>query len=317
MNYTQKEWLSRSPLRKKQNWDGWKFFYAVAMEEIVKPNEKEKWSSNKSYLCRDFANKNLFYVMAINVNDNVEKGEIFICSQLDHLPGVERATGVMTFERPERVKVINGKDPRIARYLFKKKFKRERNIYKWHDSEISSIDLEIRKAVNEMNEKICFLQKSQNKKVEYLIKIKDKRIKTNYGIKKNLYNENFSILTSPFDMAKERICLSEKDFKKWHFINEKEIIDQSPAYPIYIISLLGTDYVCEKKDFELIENKNEKEEIETITVWETRVIELEKKRQKINRWLRRCLEQIEKEVYLGYEHYLFKNRNIVKNSKTV
>ena len=300
MKYTFKEWKAVNPNRtkllKKHHFNSWNFFYAIAEDHIVKPEGSEKWTSKKSYLCRCFRSKKIFWVEAINVNASVKKGEIFICGQVDHLCGVEKATGVMTFQRHKEEPF----EIKAKRYLFQKELRKQRRLYAWYENEKSLICQESMRNLREMNENMSSINLPENKKVEYVIKVKEKRIKTVFGLENKYYEKNFTILTSPFDMAKQRICLTENDLKKWGIENHDEVMSFNPKFPLYIIKGEFCDYVCEKNDFYLFENRNEKVEISYVNKWEDREIELNKKLKAISRWLKKGLSKIKEDVWKPY-----------------
>jgi hypothetical protein len=300
MNYSYKEWKEVSPTRKKNlkkhHFNQWNFFYAVAEQDIVKPEGDLKWTRKESFLCRCFRSNKRFWVNAINVNASVKKGEVFICGQLEHLCGVEKATGVKTFERLQS----RTYEQKVRAYLTQRELKKQRRLYSWYENEKNLIQQESIRNVQDMNESMSLINLPENKKVEYVIKAKDKRIKTKYGEENNLYSNNFTILTSPFDMAKERICLTEKDLKRWGFLNHDEVMAHNPKLPLYIIKGEFSEFICEKQDFGLVVNHNEKIEISYVNKWEEKELELNKKMIAINRWLKKALSKIREDVWKSH-----------------
>ena len=321
MEYTIKEWLAASPLRQRKHFKQWNFFYAIALEDIAMGEGAGRWSDKPSYLCRCARTKKTFWIYQCNVRESVKKNEFFICGQTDHLFGVERATGVMTFERVKnKFKLSDGTDSRIARYLTRKQFKRERNVYAWYEGERKELQDKYDKSVRDMNENISNLQFPENKDVEYLVNVKNKRIKTYYGIENGRYNENFTILTSPYDCAPQRICKDEKELKKWGFLNHDEVMSFVPKFPVYVIKGELCDYVCEKDDFKLLRDNNHKFEIEYVNKWEDECIRIEGELKKRKRWLDRCLSKIKNDVYKNYPEYMdrwkINRKKVNKNSNT-
>jgi len=274
--------------------DSFNYEYFVALEDIPKWNGK--WDREETYMARNAKTGEGVWIHFCNIHNNVKKNEIFIGgvykNNYRHSVSVCRSTGCFTLSKKKNTK----REIRVAREVNRIRFKRERPLYNWYESEIDKINKKINEAYQEMDANLCALvlpeKKIDNK---YKFKASEKNIKTKYGIEKDAYDSDFELDCDPYNGK------IHKDFKSIKgFENKNEFRDAQ--FPLYEIKHKGIIYLFEKSDFEFIKNYNEEVEIEYINQWEDRVCELQVYAKKCKKWLNRCLYNIKVDVCNKYGH---------------
>lgn len=293
MNYSFEDYKKARPdhdfEHKVQYYEDYNFFYAVALEPIPK---RESWAYEDHYPCRCLRTGGFFFVSSYNARDSVDKNEVFICGQTLHLFGVERRTGTFTMPRVKKVQ----RHIKVKQYLTKKRFKRERNVYDWFEKEFKKIEDERTRVTREMNESFCPVE--FDNPPMYLAKTASKRIRTTYGKDKGLYESDFYLERAVVPNISNKKALDK-------FKNKDEVLAQSPRFPLYQVKKNGHIFLFEDGEIEMIETENQSD-VEIITEWEDNLIELDKKRIALRRWLNRCINKIKQDVYSNYPQYMTK-----------
>lgn len=310
MNYTKEMFKDDFPKLKEEHFENMKFRYAIALQDMD-PWDGD-WGSDRDAFLFTFARVGGVmgggrqFVFKMNCHQKIKKNEVFVCAT-NHtglLHSAVRATGVMTIQKVKRNhKRKDGLDQRIASFLTRKRFKRERPIWDWFNKEMDTLQTKAKLITQELNNNFYYIdfEDSHQSKSEFLFKASSKRIKTNYGIENNCYESDFKLRISPYDSPKYKSygCV-KKIFKNHAYFKDAN-------YPLYKIYHKGNVYLFEKQDFEYIENKAktkiEKIEIEYVNKWEDQLISLQKKERQIKRWRDRALISIKNDIYKNFQQY--------------
>lgn len=279
---------------KKHHYEDYNFFYAKALEDMEK---RTNYHEEKEYIAKCMRSGETFWVYRNNCRDDVAKNEIFICGQSDHSFGVEKATGVFSFQRPKKLSTKS----KIRQYLTKKRFKRERKVYEWYDGEISQIEEKYWAIARERQDKLCDinLKKEEIKeKPSSVYMATRKGIKTEFGIESDAYINDFNSDES-IDLGLIRTKAQLNKFKNHGDFKKAQL-------PLYHVKRNGLHYLFEASDIKLQEAEcsqmGDSEEIAIIDEWEDAMIELDNKRRKLRRWLNKCISKIKDDVYSTYPH---------------
>jgi hypothetical protein len=132
------------------NFDSFNYEYFIALEEI--PKWDGKWGSRQeTYLVKNAKTGKCVWIYFCNVQKSVKENEVFIGGVYKSLHrysvSVCRPTGVFTFKRKSNLK----RKVKIAQYVNKVCFKRERPIYDWYEKELDKVNKELKKAYRDMD----------------------------------------------------------------------------------------------------------------------------------------------------------------------
>lgn len=306
MNYTIEMFREDFPKLGESCFYSMKFRYAIAKQDMY-PWDGD-WANDRDAFMFTFARVGGVvgggrqFVYKMNCHQRIKKNEVFICATNGNgiLHSAVRSTGIMTIPPIEKnYKRRDGKDQRIASYLTRKRFKKERPIWDWFNEEMDKVQKKAQEVTQELNNSFHYIDfDSNDNKAEYLFKASKKRIKTEYGLKNGCYKNNFKLNLSPYDGIKYH---SYDEVKKSidNYVNFRDA-----KYPLYRVEHNGHTFLFEKDDFEYIENmETSKIEVEYVNKWEDALIALQKQERALKRWRDRAMASIKDKVYSALPEY--------------